>query len=247
MINRLSMRLKKKQTETERPLASTGTQKETSASSLVTGTGTPSACKLRRTLSECPIAVFKKALCAGDLSLLIISGQPTDAELLEAWNEIYFDYAAVLKSDNSDYTFNLAKDIGLLKHHLAYVEWAVLFLRLRYEPEVVEELQAIGYFDLEYSEDPAEWERRLKRVISLAKTKVHDLENLEKDYERISKTSEGKSVTEDEFNQTVLELARFQGYRIDQVTTMMDEYVSIFNNFLQDIKIKSKRHGSEKN
>ena len=210
-------------------------------------TGIPSAVRLLRSLSECPVAVFKKALCHGDLSLLIVSGQPTDAQLLEAWNEIYFDYAAVLKSDNSDYTFNLAKDIGLLRHHLAYVEWAVLLLRLRYEPAVVEELQTIGYFDLEYSEDPAEWQRRLNRVVSLAKTKVHDLEMLEKDYERLNKTSEGKSVTEEEFNQTVLELARFQGYRIDQVTTMMDEYVSIFNNFLQDIKLKSKGHGTEKN
>lgn len=247
MINRLSMRLKKKQTETEQQSASTGIQKGTSASSPMMATGTPSAIRLLRTLSECPIAVFKKALCTGDLSLLIVAGEPSEAQLLEAWNEIYFDYAAVLKSDNSDYTFNLAKEIGLLKHHLAYVEWAVLFLRLKYEPEVVEELQTIGYFDLEYSEDPAEWQRRLNRVISLAKTKVHDLENLERDYERLHKTSEGKSVTEDEFNQTVLELARFQGYRIDQVTTMMDEYVSIYNNFLRDIKIKSKHHGGEKN
>ena len=243
----LYRRQKKKQDQPDQGSASTGILKEPSVLSPMTETGTQSVCRLLRTLSECPIAVFKKALCTGDLSLLIVSGDPTDAQLLEAWNEIYFDYAAVLKSDNSDYTFNLAKDIGLLKHHLAYVEWAVLFLRLKYEPEVVEELQTIGYFDLEYSEDPAEWERRLNRVISLAKTKVHDLENLERDYERLNKTTEGKSVTEEEFNQTVLELARFQGYRIDQLTTMMDEYVSIFNNFLQDIKIKSKRNGPEKN
>lgn len=236
-----------KQEKPEPPSASTGIQRETSASSLMMETGTPSAVRLLRSLSECPIVVFKKALCTGDLSLLIVSGEPSDAQLLEAWNEIYFDYAAVLKSDSSDYTFNMAKDIGLLKQHIAYVEWAVLFLRLKYVPEVVEELQAIGYFDLEYSEDPAEWERRLNRVISLAKTKVHDLENLERDYERLNKTSEGKSVTEEEFNQTVLELARFQGYRIDQVSTMMDEYVSIYNNFLRDIKIKSKHHGGEKN
>lgn len=240
MTNRLFNRQKKEQTKQESPSASTGTRKGTSASSPMMGTGTQSVCRLIRTLSECPIAVFKKALCAGDLSLLIISGQPTDAELMEAWNDIYFDYAAVLKSDNSDYTFNLAKDIGLLKHHLAYVEWAVLFLRLKYDQDVVEELKTIGYFDLEFSEDPEEWQRRLNRVISLAKIKVHDLEMLEKDYERISKTSEGKPVTEDDFNQTVLELARFQGYRIDQVATMMDEYVSIFNNFLNDIKLKSR-------
>ena len=247
MIKGFSISPNKKQTSTDKPSTSTGTRKETSASSPTTGIGTPSPIRLLRTLSECPIAVFKKALCSGDLSLLIVSGEPTEEQLLDAWNDIYFDYAAVLKSDSSDYTFKLAKDIGLLKHHLYYVEWAVLFLRLKYEPEVVEELQAIGYFDLEYSEDQAEWERRLNRVISLAKTKVHDLEMLEKDYERISKTSEGKPVTEEQFNQTVLELARFQGYRIDQVTTMMDEYVSIYNNFLNDVKIKSKHHGGEKN
>lgn len=231
----------KKQKDTASSSASTETVKETSASSRMTDNNTPSSCRLLRRLSETPIAVFKQAYCNNDLHGIIVSGHPQQEMLQDAWNEIFFEYASTIKSDNTDYTFQLAKEIGLLEHHISYVDYAVYLLRHLYSAEVVEELRGLGYFHLHYTEDKAQWNQQLDRVISLCKTKLFDMEQLTEEYKRLQKTTDGKKQTEEEFNQNVLQLARFQHYRIDQLTTMMDEYVSIFNNMLSESKAAEKQ------
>lgn len=242
MTKRLSILPGKKQTGTAPSSASTGMPKETSVSSPMTDNSTQSSCRLLQRLSETPIAVFKQAYCNNELQGIIVSGHPEPEQLQDAWNEIFFEYASTIKSDNTDYTFQLAKEIGLLEHHITYVDYAVYLLRHIHSPEVVDELIALGYFHLHYSEDKAQWNQQLDRVISLCKTKIFDMEQLMEEYKRLQKTTDGKKQTEEDFNQNVLQLARFQHYRIDQLTTMMDEYVSIFNNMLSESKAREKQN-----
>ena len=57
----------------------------------------PSNALLHRTCKTLSIAGFKLAHCNNDLNALIISGQPTDNELKNAWDEIIFEYATLFK------------------------------------------------------------------------------------------------------------------------------------------------------
>lgn len=248
MIRKLSISPKKKHTAQAGQSDYTETNKGTSVSYPQTEDSTRPSCRLIQRLSETPIAVFKQAYCNENLAGLILSGQPTKEQLLEAWNELFFEYASTIKSDNSDYTFQLAKEIGLIEHHINYVDYAVYLLRNMYDEDVTGELVSLGYFHLSYTEDKDQWNAQLDKVISLCKTKVFDLEQMIEEYKRLQKTTDGKKQTEEEFNQNVLQLARYQHYRIDQLTTMMDEYVSIFNNMLSESKARERlNNGKEKN
>lgn len=237
MKRKISLRKKKNQS------TSIETSVDNSASHPKMETPTPSASVLRKRCSDTSIKKFKQAYCLGDLSVLIISGIPTHDELVNAWEELLSEYANQIRNEDSSHIIDLSKEIGLLQHHIIYVEEAVKYLRIRYDQDMVDEMILIGYEFLQQTEDIVDWNKQLNRCISLCKTKIFDLEELQEQYKRINKTTEGKKLTDDDFNKNVMMVSKYQGYRIDQDTTMMDEYISIFNNFLYENNLIKKQNG----
>lgn len=191
-----------------------------------------------RSCKTLPLEAFIQAYCNNDLSGLVIEG-PADIGLQDAFNEIMFEYSGLIKSDNSDYLFQLQKDIAILQHHIIYVDYSVPFLKLRYDEEIAQEVRSLGY------EVPAftnpNYEKSLDRILSLAKTKVFEHGNLVDEYNRLNKTVEGKKQSEDEFLRTVIMLAKYQGYQIDRAKTTVYEFAQIFNNYLSEMKIKERQ------
>lgn len=234
----------KKQEPKTGPSGSTGMNQENSASSPTTEIPTQPAWKLLRRCNEISVARFKQAYCNNDLTALAIEGMPPANELQSAWNELLFEYASSVQTDQSEHTFQMAKQIGELEHHIAFVEYTTFFLRRKYDQEMVDELILLGYYHLHFTEDEENWNKQLDRCISLCKTNVFDLEQLREDYNRLNATTSGKPQTEDEFNKTVAQLAKYQGYRIDQLTVMMDEYISIINNCLTEVAIRNKNRNN---
>jgi hypothetical protein len=185
-------------------------------------------------------AAFIDAYCNVDLKGLIISGKPTPEELQKAWNEIVFEYSSLIKTEQSQYLFDLSKEISLLQWHINYVDGAIKLLSIRYEKEVAEELRELGY---QVREDigTQEYEDALKRIISLCKTKVFDLDVAVEEYNRLHNTKEGKAQGEDEMFSTLAALSKYQGYNIDKNTTSVYEVTIIFNNYLAESKRMEKQ------
>ena len=168
---------------------------------------------------------FKEAYCNHNLTVL---GNGTPEELHAAWQEIMFEYSALLKSDNSEYIFELTKSISLLQADIIYIENAVQVLRYEHSEEIVEQLRQYGFpLITGYKESD------LERVISLAKTKVFELQTLVTEYELLQKTTNGKAQSEDDFDATIAVLCKYQGYGINQRVTSVTEFCAIFNLFLK--------------
>lgn len=208
-----------------------GTRKGGSASQRIPGAlsaGTYHTCK---TLT---VGEFINAYCNNDLSGLLKSGEANDIQLQSAWNEILFDWSSLIKSSKSERILNLACEIGLLQWHIIYVEYAVIYLLLKYDEDIATQVQALGYEVPEFGSKG--YESAINRIKSLAKTKVFELNNLRDEYKKIQKTSEGKSQTEEEFVGMVLILSKYQGYNIDRNITTVFEFAMIFNNYLSEVK-----------
>ena len=188
-----------------------------------------------------PLNSFIKAYCNNDYSGLVKSGTPSDEGLKAAWNEILFDYSGLIKSEDSDYIFQLAKRIGLLQFHIMYVDYAVLFLETTKDDDIAGELRDMGY-NIPPFEDNT-FSKSLQMVKSLAKAKVFELDTLTDEYNRISQTKGGKQQTEDEYIRTVVMLSKYQGYNLDRNTTTVYDFAQIFNNYLSEMKIKNKENG----
>lgn len=192
-----------------------------------------------RTCKTLPLQAFINASCNNDLSGLLIEGEAKQDELLEAWSEIVFDYSGLVRTENSEHLFSLKKQIAIMQHHIIYIDYAVQFLRIKYDQEIADEVRSFGYDVLEFENEG--YQKALNRIESLAKTVVFEHGNLVDEYNRLTNTVEGKKQTEDEFIRTVVMLAKYQGYNIDRLTCTVYEFAQIFNNYLSEMKVREKQ------
>jgi hypothetical protein len=225
----------KKQRIQERPLDSTGIPKAGSA--LHPDPDIPASCSLRRTCSEITVGQFRKAHCHGDLSVLIKSGKPSDAELLATWQEIVWELSVLIHTEETSRIFEILKEKGRHEYIIKFVENAVRLLSLRYNETVVFELIQIG-FPGDYGKDDIQVRRRqLSRIISLCKNHVFDLEILTDEYNRLIKTNDGKKQSDEDFLKNIVMLKKW-GYKLDN-DTPVDEYAQAMNLYMRESKIKT--------
>ena len=168
---------------------------------------------------------FKQAYCNNKLDAL---GTGTDEELQQIWNEILFEYSSLFTNQNTDRIFELTKRITLMQADITYIDGAVIVLLSEHDKEIVEGLRNLGYPLIDGYK-----EKDLDRIISLSKSLIFDMEDMVAEYELLTKVKEGKKQTENDFNQTVSILSKFQGYQINQRKTSVSEYCSIFNIYLK--------------
>jgi hypothetical protein len=198
---------------------------------------------LRKSCAEISVAKFRKAHCHNDLKILIISGEPTEGQLLDAWNEIVFELSGLIRTEDSARIYEMQLEMTQLQYHIVYVEKAVMVLRVRHSDSIVEELHSLGYPGIYDPGQPEERTRQLNRLLSLCKTKVYDLEVLQDEYDRLEKTNEGKKQSDEDFIKNIVMLKKW-GYKIDMEETMMDEYAQAMNLYMQETKRSSKNENA---
>jgi len=198
-------------------------------------------CLLRRTCKEISLADYKTCNFGKDYKSIIISGEPTEQELITAWEDVFFDYHSYLKSDDSSYSVLMNRDISLLIWHTTFVKKAIESLRLEYDIEIVEALRTEGYYENYEEPDRDKLEAIHNRILSLCKTKEFELETLQDEYARYLKEKDGGSdTTEEDFDKNIIMLSKYQGYPIDEEKTTAYKYVMIYNGYIADFNARNK-------
>lgn len=207
---------------------------ELSQETLPSKTQDPSSAILHRTCKTLLLYAFIEAYCNDDLTFLVISGQPDDLELQNAWTEIISEYSSLIKNEKSGYLFDLAKQISLLEKNIQQVDKTTHFLHYRYDSEIAEQLRGMGYsICAEYGTE--EYFAELDLINSLATTMVFDLGELEEEYKRLNNTATGAKQSEEDLHITIAGLSKYQGYRINPKETTVLEFTSIFNLYLKEL------------
>lgn len=199
-----------------------------------------SADTLLHNIKTLNLSTFKVVQCHNKLSALVISGNPSQREVEEAWEQILCEYSGYFKTRESQYLFDMAKQIGLLQWHIRYVENAISILRSLPDPEIIQELIGMGYDGNYDTKDLTAYHKQLNLVLSLCKTRVFEYDELYDEYKRLQGAVSGNSITEEQFEANVVTLSKFQGYRIDQDKTMVYEYAAIFSNYISDFEHRKK-------
>ena len=211
----------------------------------VTKTKTPEV-KLHCSCKTLILEPFIQAHCNKDYSGLIISGEPTPQQLHEAWNAIVFEYVMLIQTSDNDVLLNMQKELKMLEWHITFVDINCShgnikedicpgFLRLRYDPELINELTVLGY-NISAEFGTIEYDEQLNLVISLCKRIVFDHEELSAQLDMMQNIGNGKAQTEESFYQTVAMLSKFQHYRIDKNVITVDEFASVYTNYVNEIK-----------
>jgi len=190
---------------------------------------------LHRSCETISLYAFIKVYCNADFSFLIISGEPSTEQLIEAWQEIVFEWATIVKNQDSLYIAELKKRIGLLEAEIIYIDCAIPRLKdqIKYrvvDQEIIQEIKSMGY-----SLPAHPTFKQLDMVTSLAKTKVYEHSDLVDEYNSLSKTTSGQKQSEDDFMITVSAVGKFIGYRIKTKETTPFEFSGDLNLLLKSI------------
>jgi hypothetical protein len=197
---------------------------------------------LHRSCKTLLLEPFIQAQSNNDLSGLVISGEPTPEDIQAAWEEILADYGCYVKSEDTDYTLGLSRQICLLQEDIHVIECAILTLRHGYDAEIAQVLRSLGLFRVKYEEqDPVKYQKELDRAFDLATSKVVKLKETMAELERFQKTKEGKALSEDEWNSSVAMLSKHQGYYIDTEKITVYKYLMIYNNFTAEYEARKKQ------
>lgn len=236
------LKQKNTQTSTIPPSPSTGTSKESSAGSEQTRpTDTPSADTYHRTIYKTPINTFIEVTVTEELKHLIISGAPSEIELQDAYEHMITEISALVRTDQGAAIMRITKRIGLMQWQIIYVDYALGYLRARYERDggtdidTLTELRRLGYnynFDIS---NRYTYLRELDMVESRAKTIIRTRKDLLDEYARMvgaGKLKDGekpKKKTREDYEHERSSLERFQGYQFNMDTMMTSQYYTILS------------------
>ncbi len=84
-----------------------------------------------------------------------------------------------------DRKFKLLKETLTLQAHIQYVDFYVMFLRLRYHEEIANNLRSLGYTLPDFN-DPT-YMKSLDAVIALEEDRLDQLNNLLEEYNSLEK------------------------------------------------------------
>lgn len=198
---------------------------------------------LYRTADKTPVYVLRQCLIHSNLNTLIITGQPTQADLAEAWAQLFGEYFDLIKSGRSKYIQTLQKNIGIRFVEITTIENACL-LATETINQVQETLTAMSTgVDMRPFEVFREAMVRETNKLAFAKLKqTQDSEELENLLNEQGTTKE----EENYFDRMIVRLFEKFGFFDEKVITVA-QLCAMMKIYIDDSKItKDARSGVNK-
>jgi hypothetical protein len=149
-----------------------------------------------------------------DLTALIISGEPTEAELIAAWDKVYTHYCQ-LSGGSYNEVFELSNQINVLNAKIFIVNGTVIHLQQVYSKELVDILNNLGLKCTLKLEDTGDvLISKLNTVVTRAKKWVIEMEQLQKDLKKIRETNTEK-MDRSNFDDQLEALSSHYGYHVE--------------------------------
>lgn len=123
--------------------------------------------KIYKDIYRLPLSRFVDAVVDGDLQALVISGEPTEAELLAALENILIEYNDAMASHTPKEMrkVGLIKSVTISEARAAAIDEMIKLLALYRVEKFVKEINRVLQCSLKFdAENPAEYDRDLKRA-----------------------------------------------------------------------------------
>lgn len=176
-----------------------------------------------------------------DLSALIIKGRPKQADLAEAWANIYYQYLDLNFENETMYLLVLNKEIALLETHITQVEGSCALLMGSYDDRLVKILADNGFKQTFPSEEPVKYYHILTSIGGRLAPKRLTLQAKKKEKNDYLKAREKDEITETYFDKWLIRLAKHQGVgilRAKDITTK--EFVLLIKDYLEFVSLHNK-------
>lgn len=187
---------------------------------------------------DLPLNRFIETATTGNLSALVISGEPPIEELQQAWGVIMSEYSMAIGDHETQLRFNLFTEIHKLEMKIKQLALIVSILQNYYVPRFVTELNRLLIttivFDVHNKED---YDRKLKTALNKSKAFKIQLDLKVKHYESMQTNEEGGSVTKEYFQSVLITISNHAKYLIPDTITVY-QFCERIKRFNKEMEIK---------
>jgi hypothetical protein len=170
---------------------------------------------------------FEQCLLHSDLSKLIKSGNPPEAEISEAWANIYAEYLDINQGNEAHYLLQLRRELVLMEHEIHECDTALYCLNILYDKRLVDVLIGNGLscsISDEWTQE--EYEMELERVNNQLSSKRFQLDIKNRELSDYMKAKANNTVDPLFFDKQLIQLARFRNVAFLRKTEVtVKEYV----------------------
>ena len=174
---------------------------------------------------ETPLDIFIDVLVNRNLSRLVKSGYFSAKELESAWQKLWFEYCDLSGSPEYRQLFGMIKEAGYLEGKLMVIRLALQNMASTHDNGCVNLLYNYGYkypFD---KSNPQEFLRDIQRVVDKSKTIELLITQTRGQIDKINQKSKGETVREEWFDNYLVGLSKYMGYRINRKVITISEFV----------------------
>lgn len=199
---------------------------------------------LHTSIDDLLLSKFIACLCKQEYTQLVIDGEATLPDLLEAWSNLYAQFLDLMGDSESEYMLQLQKEIGLLTFKISTVQSILEVLWIIHDDRLVEVLKAFGFDTRKLTRDNGEYRKELTRISNrLAKFRLRLQERTNELIAYQDSKGEGEekeTINETYFTKQLARLSRFQGYRLRANEITVAEFGAVFKEYLNHFKAKHK-------
>jgi hypothetical protein len=203
-----------------------------------------------KTISELNISDFEICMFKNNFSVLIITGKPSDEQLLSAWNEIYTEFIDLSGMAETN-ELEISKSIFYLNSRVKKIELYILLQRESLNklgvPCIVafDKIRIYGH-KLKWNKehpDIEDFKRQLNIIETNEKRYNHELLAKQKELLDVMKKKQNGDVTvwqkRKEFVRLKNNIGKF-GFKIDNEKTTVEEFALMVHDYNEAIELQNK-------
>jgi hypothetical protein len=187
---------------------------------------------------DLPLKNFIDCSVNGNIAALIISGLPSESDLINAWENIADQYAEAMGDAERKVYVKLLKEVAALECEYRLVQTLVDVLRIGYMQELADELNELLGINFDFNPDDQEtYQKLLSRCINRSKAILIQSEIKSLQIEAMSKTANSGLIkpTVEFYRGMLITLSDHAGYQLtDEISTFdfcerMNRYTKYVN------------------
>jgi hypothetical protein len=224
------------------PFTKKATNSNTSTPSMLMPVDTvPSSGKWYQNITELPLRNYIDCVVDGNYCALVVSGNPTEHELLLAWAQIQQEYADIMADSEHRLYVTLYRDIKVLELTLKLIHFLIEELKKVYYDEYTNRLNDLlkTNFQFDYTE-PVKYLAELNRCTNRSKGIKIDLALKMGKFEAIQKknTEKGSKPTREYFQSILITLSDHAKYQVMDTVTVYEysERMRRFSKYCEQVE-----------
>lgn len=203
-------------------------------------------CELYRTCSQLPMDKFIHCFVKKDLSVLVISGHPTEKELQQTWFNIQEEYGELIKNEELHHTSDIMKEIAVLQNRIFRISLCAEALQYVYTNDLVEELRE-QHIPFEFNPDkPEQYLNDIAMTVDRTKGMHLKLKLKQQELQDWYQSHESsQEVSVDQFEAVLATLTEFNGFFVDERQITVTMYARLYNHYRAKMIAQQRRLENE--